>query len=185
MRKGSWLKQLPNRHQFYIYSATVIILQICRAKKHKAESGTPNFYMKINRMFCFAVFGFDKLVSTVMILPLTGFFKYRVPPQSTELTRDPPPRTRVISAHRRKSAACPKFDMIWLNPLPIPAGKEEGNFLVHMISTCLPSRRGRGGGVGTLLVQQRNGLCKLSNLAGVRVDHVQEYGEAEPVGLIH
>jgi hypothetical protein len=41
-------------------------------------------------MFCFAVFGFDKLVSTVMILPLTGFFKYRVPPQNTELTRGPP-----------------------------------------------------------------------------------------------
>jgi hypothetical protein len=37
------------------------------------------------------------------------------------------------SLHRRKSAACPKFDMVWLNR---SSGEEGGNFLVQMISTC-------------------------------------------------
>jgi hypothetical protein len=42
--------------------------------------------------------------------------------------------------------ACPKFDLVWLNHSPIPLGRMGGNFLVQMISTCLPSRRGRRGG---------------------------------------
>jgi hypothetical protein len=37
-----------------------------------------------------------------------------------------------------------KFDMVWLNRSPIPVGRR-GLFLVQMISTCLPSRRGRVG----------------------------------------
>ncbi len=42
-------------------------------------------------------------------------------------------------------------DMVWLNRLPIPVGGGGGNFLVQMISTCLPSRTGRVGvGVGAL-----------------------------------
>jgi hypothetical protein len=36
--------------------------------------------------------------------------------------------------------------------LTFPSGEERGNFLVQMISTCLPSRRGRGLWVGTLWV---------------------------------
>jgi hypothetical protein len=44
--------------------------------------------------------------------------------------------------------------MVRLNRLPrYPSGEEGDNFLVQMISTCLPSRRGRGVvGVGTLWV---------------------------------
>ncbi len=54
------------------------------------------------------------------------------------------------SSHRRKSAACPWFYMVWLNRSPIPVGRRGKICLVQMISTCLPSRRGRGLGVGTL-----------------------------------
>ncbi len=35
--------------------------------------------------------------------------------------------------------------MIWLYRSPIPVGRTGGNFLVQIISTCLPSRRGRWG----------------------------------------
>jgi hypothetical protein len=37
------------------------------------------------------------------------------------------------SLHRRKSAACPKVDMVWLHRSSIPMGRR-GNFLVQMIS---------------------------------------------------
>jgi hypothetical protein len=40
--------------------------------------------------------------------------------------------------------------MVWLNRSPLPVGRRCGNFLGQMISTCLPSRRGRGAWVGTL-----------------------------------
>ncbi len=48
--------------------------------------------------------------------------------QSNELTRGPPPSefsTFVYrgSSHRRKSAACPKFDMVWLYRSPLPVGR--------------------------------------------------------------
>jgi hypothetical protein len=49
----------------------------------------------------------------------------------------------------RIQTACPKFDMVWLYLSPIPAGGGGGNFLVQMISTSLPSRRGTGVGVGS------------------------------------
>ncbi len=44
-------------------------------------------------------------------------------PQSKELTSGP--RDSFVyggSSHRRKSAACPKFDMVWPNLSPIPVG---------------------------------------------------------------
>ncbi len=47
------------------------------------------------------------------------------------------------SSHRRKSAACPKFDMVWLDSSPISwwgGGSLIFCFLLQMISTCLPSR---------------------------------------------
>ncbi len=58
---------------------------------------------------------------------------------------NPPPPLRILrgSSHRRKSAACPKFDFVWLYCSPIPVGRSGGNFLVQMISTCL---LGEGGG---------------------------------------
>jgi hypothetical protein len=37
------------------------------------------------------------------------------------------------SSHRHKSAACPKFDMVWLYRSPNPSGEEGVNFLVRMI----------------------------------------------------
>ncbi len=64
-------------------------------------------------------------------------------PQSTELTF-----VYRGSSHRCKSAACPKFNMVWLYCSPIPVGRREVNFRSNYF-TCLPSRRGgRGGGVG-------------------------------------
>ncbi len=47
-------------------------------------------------------------------------------PQSTELTSGPPELVPHFvsraSSHWRKSASCPKFDMVWLNRSPIPVG---------------------------------------------------------------
>jgi hypothetical protein len=47
--------------------------------------------------------------------------------QSTKLTRGPPSYFITFvyrgSLHRRKSAACPKFDMVWLYRSPIPVGR--------------------------------------------------------------
>jgi hypothetical protein len=47
--------------------------------------------------------------------------------QSTELARGPPELVQHFvyrgSSHRRKSAACPKFDMVWLYRLTIPVGR--------------------------------------------------------------
>jgi hypothetical protein len=43
------------------------------------------------------------------------------------------------SSHRRKSAECPKkFDMV-ATSLAYRIGEEGGNFLVQIISACLPS----------------------------------------------
>ncbi len=50
----------------------------------------------------------------------------------------------------RKSAECPKFVMVLAVSLAYPSEEEGDNFLVHIISPCLPSRIGRGVGVGTL-----------------------------------
>ncbi len=71
-------------------------------------------------------------------------------PQSNELTRGPPELVQHFRLfwipHRRKSAACPKFDMVWQYCSPIPVGRRGGNFLVQMISICPTATRwGRGG----------------------------------------
>jgi hypothetical protein len=44
--------------------------------------------------------------------------------------------------------------------LPYSSGEEEGNFLVQKISTFLPSRKGRGVGVGTLWDRHGSGNFK-------------------------
>jgi hypothetical protein len=52
------------------------------------------------------------------------------------------------SSHRHKIAAC-VLNLIWFGQIACQSqlGGEEGvNFLIQMISTCLPSRRGRGDG---------------------------------------
>ncbi len=47
--------------------------------------------------------------------------------QNKELSRGPlnyfSPLVYRGSSHRRKSAACAKFDMVWLNLSPIPVGR--------------------------------------------------------------
>jgi hypothetical protein len=75
--------------------------------------------------------------------------------QSNELTRGPPNLICTFvyrgSSHRRKSAACPNCDMVWLHHSPIPVERRGlKNFLVQMISICLATRRGRGEGIDTL-----------------------------------
>jgi len=70
--------------------------------------------------------------------------------QSNELSRGP---LRLVStfvnrgcSHRRKSAACPTFDMVLQYRSPIPVGRR-GHFLVQMIFTyTIATCRGRGGG---------------------------------------
>jgi hypothetical protein len=52
------------------------------------------------------------------------------------------------SLHRRKSAACPKFHMVWLYRLPIPVGRRGGGVISSFFSPCLHTRRGKGGGLG-------------------------------------
>ncbi len=60
------------------------------------------------------------------------------------VTRGPP---ELVQHFRLKGEfTCPKFDMVWLNRSSYPMGEEGGNFLVQMISTCLPSGRERGWG---------------------------------------
>ncbi len=54
--------------------------------------------------------------------------------------------------------------MVWLNRSPIPVGRGGGgNFLFQLIFTCLPSRRGRGGGWDTggrhTVVPNQSFLC--------------------------
>jgi hypothetical protein len=52
-------------------------------------------------------------------------------PQSKELSRAAPRVSSALSfirgsSHRRKSAVCSKFDMVWLNLSPIPLGRRRG-----------------------------------------------------------
>ncbi len=54
------------------------------------------------------------------------------------------------SSHRRKSAACTKFDMGFAILLAYPSGEEGDNFLVQMIFTCRRYVYWWGGEVGTL-----------------------------------
>ncbi len=52
---------------------------------------------------------------------------------TTELTRGRPELVHHFqrgSSHRRKNAACPKCDMVWLNRSPIPVGRR------GVISSC-------------------------------------------------
>jgi hypothetical protein len=62
--------------------------------------------------------------------------------QNKEITRGPPELVQHLvykgSLHRRRSAACPKTDMVGLaKSLAYPSGEEGCNFLVQMIFTCL------------------------------------------------
>ncbi len=48
------------------------------------------------------------------------------------------------------TSACPKFYMIWLNRSPNPVGRRGIISSFKMISICLPSRKEKGVGIGTL-----------------------------------
>jgi hypothetical protein len=71
-----------------------------------------------------------------------ALFRDSIYAQSNELTKGPHELVQHFrlqgSSHRRKSAACPKFDMVWQYRSRIPVGRSEegGNFLVQMIFTC-------------------------------------------------
>ncbi len=73
--------------------------------------------------------------------------------QSNELTRGPPELVQHFvyrgSSHRRKSAACPKFEMVWLYRSIIPVGRR-GVISSFKNDFYLPSLHVEG--VGTLLV---------------------------------
>jgi hypothetical protein len=63
-------------------------------------------------------------------------------PQSKELTKGPPelvPHFRLQgSSHQRKGAACPKFDMVWLNLSPIPIPRSNDFYLFTWESESAP-----------------------------------------------
>ncbi len=78
-------------------------------------------------------------------------------PQSNELTRGPPELVQHFAyrgnSHRRESAACPKFDMVWLYHSPIPVGRRG---IISSFKWFLPAfatRRGRGRGVRSTCLQ--------------------------------
>jgi hypothetical protein len=77
--------------------------------------------------------------------------------QSKELTRGTPELGGGGRSHRRKSAACSKFYMVWLNRLPIPVGRTGVNFLVQMIFSCVEEG---GGGRHPVVLTFRLGLVK-------------------------
>jgi hypothetical protein len=58
------------------------------------------------------------------------FRYYREQAQSNELTRGPPEFGHMGSSQRRKSAACPKFYMVWLyvHCPAYPNVEDGGNF---------------------------------------------------------
>ncbi len=61
---------------------------------------------------------------------------------TTEVTRGPP---ELVQHFRLKGEFTSAQDWYGLAvSLAYPSGEEGGSFLVQMISTCLPSRRGRG-----------------------------------------
>jgi hypothetical protein len=72
------------------------------------------------------------------------------------------------------------------SPIPVP-GEEGGNFLVKMISNCLPSRRGRGGGGRHPLIKPYRLRVILTSLQGAG-DHRGRTGahpEAPPFPAQH
>jgi hypothetical protein len=69
---------------------------------------------------------------------------------SNELTRGPTESVQHVyrgSSHRRKSAACPKFDMVWQYRSPIPVGRRRG-IISSSNDFYLPSLREEGSAPG-------------------------------------
>ncbi len=79
-----------------------------------------------------------------------------LPSQSNELTRGPPELSRHFrswgSSHQRKSALCPKFDIVWLYRSPIPVRRRGVISSFKWFLPAFATRRGRGEGVITLCV---------------------------------
>jgi hypothetical protein len=72
--------------------------------------------------------------------------------QSNELTRGPSELVQHFrlyrgSSHRRKSAVCPKFDMVWLYRSPIPVGRR--GLISRSTDFYLPSLQVEEGGRGS------------------------------------
>ena len=74
--------------------------------------------------------------------------------------------------HRRKSAACPKFDMVWLNRSPILVMRRGVISSFKLFLPAIPTQR-KGVGVGTLWFVQKStnstesqlsSDCKLSSI---------------------
>jgi hypothetical protein len=65
------------------------------------------------------------------------------------------------SSHRRKSAVCPKFDLVWLHRSSIPVGRSGviSSFKLFLpdVATC----RGREGGVGTCALHVKTTVFSL------------------------
>ncbi len=52
------------------------------------------------------------------------------------------------SLHRRKSAVCPQFDMLWLNRSPIPVGRRGVISSLKKLLPAIPRVEDGEGGVG-------------------------------------
>ncbi len=85
-------------------------------------------------------------------------------PQNNELTRSPLSWFSTFvyrgSSHRRKSAACPKFDMVWFYRSPIPVGWKGVIFSIKLFQPAFLTSTVEEGGWGSAPC-----VCKTSRLS--------------------
>ncbi len=118
-------------------------------------------------------------------------FLCTVHPQSDESTRGPAKFSTFVysrSSHRHKSAAPPKFEMVWLYRWPIPVGKRGIISSFKWFLPAFPNCR-KGGRVGTLCVlytparknretlKQRIWVCVLNVLFHPSMQRIEEVEE--------
>ncbi len=76
---------------------------------------------------------------TIFSVALIILNSHMIEPPSNELTRDPPELAQHFfyrwGSHRRKSAACPKLDMVWQYCSTIPVSTPQGPKLLLDVST--------------------------------------------------
>ncbi len=92
--------------------------------------------------------------------------------QSTKLTIEGPLSwfSTIVyrgSSHRRKSAACPKYDMVWLHRSPIPVGRKGVISSFKLFLTAFPRVEERGMSGGRHPVERRPSVTGQTNLFNI------------------
>ncbi len=106
---------------------------------HPVSEQWPALWVQTTERIC------PQLATSVRVpcLILLNYSNQRAPRASSTISS-------IGNSHRIKSAACPKFDMVWLNRSPIPVGRRG---VISSLKFFLPAFAvliGRGVGVGTL-----------------------------------